>query len=141
MEAPETKEVLDTTPSAPMATDEPSAPPSAPIDTFQSNECVICLENKVKGNYYYYFCTRGRGYNFSIWMQFTFVHFSATSFFCLVVTFVVVGIAKMASLNALYVEQTSPRKYGSIERSLGHFGWPRHPFKEWNLKFSGWYSR
>jgi len=46
MEAPETKEVLDTTPSAPMATDEPSAPPSAPIDTFQSNECVICLENK-----------------------------------------------------------------------------------------------
>lgn len=55
MEAPETKEVLDTTPSAPMATDEPSAPPSAPIDTFQSNECVICLENKVKGNYYFLF--------------------------------------------------------------------------------------
>ena len=55
MEAPESKEVLDTTPSAPMATDEPSAPPSAPIDTFQSNECVICLENKVKGNYYFLF--------------------------------------------------------------------------------------
>jgi E3 ubiquitin-protein ligase LRSAM1 len=46
MEAPESKEVLDTTPSAPMATDEPSAPPSAPIDTFQSNECVVCLEKK-----------------------------------------------------------------------------------------------
>lgn len=34
------------TPSAPLpAEDLPSAPP-APVETFQSNECVICLENK-----------------------------------------------------------------------------------------------
>ena len=64
MEAPETKEVLDTTPSAPMATDEPSAPPSAPIDTFQSNECVVCMENKVIWVYLIF----GRGCNFSLSM-------------------------------------------------------------------------
>ena len=53
MEAPESK-VLDTTPSAPMPTDAPSAPPSAPIDTFQSNECVVCLEKKVILVYNYF---------------------------------------------------------------------------------------
>ena len=42
-------QVLDTTPSAPMPTDVPSAP-SAPIETYQSNECVICMENKVRYN-------------------------------------------------------------------------------------------
>ena len=45
MEAPAAK-VSDATPSAPMANDVPSAPP-APIETFQSNECVVCMENKV----------------------------------------------------------------------------------------------
>ena len=45
METPAAK-VFDATPSAPMANDVPSAPP-APIETFQSNECVICMENKV----------------------------------------------------------------------------------------------
>jgi len=38
--------VIDTTPSAPVATDLPSAPPLAPVETYQSNECVVCLENK-----------------------------------------------------------------------------------------------
>lgn len=38
----------DTAPSAPVATDTPSAPPMAPLETYQSNECVVCLENKVK---------------------------------------------------------------------------------------------
>ena len=39
----------DTAPSAPVAVsdDLPSAPPMAPVETYQSNECVICLENKV----------------------------------------------------------------------------------------------
>lgn len=37
----------DATPSAPLATDTPSAPPMAPVETYQSNECVVCLENKV----------------------------------------------------------------------------------------------
>ena len=36
----------NTAPSAPMPTDEPSAPPMAPVETYQSKECVICLENK-----------------------------------------------------------------------------------------------
>ena len=45
MEAPAAK-VSDATPSAPMDNDVPSAPP-APIETFQSNECVVCMENKV----------------------------------------------------------------------------------------------
>jgi len=33
-------------PSAPVALDLPSAPPLAPVETYQSNECVVCLENK-----------------------------------------------------------------------------------------------
>ena len=37
----------DTAPSAPLPLDLPSAPPLAPVETYQSNECVICLENKV----------------------------------------------------------------------------------------------
>lgn len=40
---------VDSTPSAPAASeanDIPSAPP-APLETYQSNECVVCLENKV----------------------------------------------------------------------------------------------
>lgn len=36
----------DTAPSAPLPLDLPSAPPLAPVETYQSNECVICLENK-----------------------------------------------------------------------------------------------
>jgi len=38
----------DTAPSAPLdlPSDLPSAPPLAPVETYQSNECVICLENK-----------------------------------------------------------------------------------------------
>ena len=35
-------------PSAPVAMDLPSAPPLAPVETYQSNECVVCLENKVR---------------------------------------------------------------------------------------------
>ena len=35
-------------PSAPVALDLPSAPPLAPVETYQSNECVVCLENKVR---------------------------------------------------------------------------------------------
>lgn len=42
-------------PSAPVATDLPSAPamdtpsaPPAPLETYQSNECVVCMENKVR---------------------------------------------------------------------------------------------
>merc|ERR1711963_369345 len=37
----------DIAPSAPLQTEDlPSAPPLAPVETYQSNECVICLENK-----------------------------------------------------------------------------------------------
>ena len=43
------QQVGDTAPSAPAPSDsdQPSAPPLALVDTYQSNECVICLENKV----------------------------------------------------------------------------------------------
>jgi len=38
---------VNTEPSAPVATDLPSAPPLAtPVETYQSNECVVCLECK-----------------------------------------------------------------------------------------------
>jgi len=36
----------DTVPSAPEDAAEPSAPPSNIIETFQTGECVVCLENK-----------------------------------------------------------------------------------------------
>ena len=48
---------LDNEPSAPQENQKldfsdpkPSAPaaPSAPIEIYQSNECVVCLENKVR---------------------------------------------------------------------------------------------
>ena len=37
----------DAVPSAPEDAAEPSAPPSNIIETFQTGECVVCLENKV----------------------------------------------------------------------------------------------
>ena len=44
----------NTAPSAPteLPTDLPSAPPMTAdvVETYQSNECVICLENKVSTN-------------------------------------------------------------------------------------------
>lgn len=81
---------VDSTPSAPAASeanDVPSAPP-APVETYQSNECVVCLENKVM------FLLDQIA--FSLLNDRCYYFFSATSFSFLVAMFAHAGNASRA---------------------------------------------
>lgn len=75
-------------PSAPVALDLPSAPPLAPVETYQSNECVVCLENKVR--LFPLILISNTLYSF-----FFMCFYSATSSFFLAGMFVHVGNAKL----------------------------------------------
>ena len=101
---------IDTTPSAPVATDLPSAPPLAPVETYQSNECVVCLENKVFPMYFRHF------------KFLTNFYCSATLSFYPVGMYAHAGSARRVWQNAHFVVLPSPKKYGFSPGSFRGFG-------------------
>ena len=117
--------VIDTTPSAPVATDLPSAPPLAPVETYQSNECVVCLENKVIR------CATFSPDSLKKLIFAPLFSFSATSSFFHVGMCVHVGNARQDSPIVLSVALLSPKRCGSISGSFsgGEQSFPIHfPF-------------
>lgn len=98
-----------TAPSAPLAPDTPSAPPMAPLETYQSNECVVCLENKVK-----------QIHQVDEILLPNILYCSATSSFSLVATFARAGNVKRASTTARCAVPPSPRKFDSTSLSKWH---------------------
>ncbi len=115
--------VSGATPSAPADPDAPSAPPSAKlgdndssssaqpsapsaplVETFQSKECVVCMENKVR-KWNTRVLTRS--------LMTCFLICSATSFSCPAATCAAVGSARTASSRVRCAEPPSRKKSGS----------------------------
>ena len=124
--------VIDTTPSAPVATDLPSAPPLAPVETYQSNECVVCLENKV---------IRCGTITPDSFLKKLIFAFSATSSFFHVGMCVHVGNARQDSPIVLSVALLSPKRCGSISGSFSggeqSFPYPFSIFLHDHVKIAG----